>query len=332
MCFACDFDCCSVLMCFASEPYSYIFWEVEGNPELLARMATCKKVNACPDGGYKKLQLKILGNREIKCKICKLLMDDYKFSQEDCERAQLGELDDIADQVLVDVNQENQQEEKKGEINGNQQHQQEEKKGEIHRNRRRQQEDEDESSDDNNNRYTRVEAAMYLKSFEPMFTLLPAGSFGKKVPVRCNICKSKSWPNGKVLEMGKLRPYMVKHFVKQHMQSSTHFRHAKKLEEPVITVDKAPCQGLNIEDEENANMLYTYRAEFELWATYSNFADCAKHEYTREKNNGPWTARSYHCLGMCHMRPNVERQVCPKCLELGDRHGAPCLYLMVTIF
>eukprot|EP00435_Cladocopium_sp_Y103_P036995 s1840_g9.t1 len=283
-------------------------------------MASTKKVNKCPDGGYKMLQLKIMGNREIKCKICQGLLEEYKFSQADCERAQLGELDETMPQ-----SQENQQPlheapSKSGEIMP----QPDGKKG------RQQKAAEDDASDDNDNRYTRFDAISLLKSYEPMFTMLPAGTCGKKVPVRCNVCKSRSWPDGKVLEIGKLKEYMVKHFIKQHISLSTHFRHAKKMQEPNISLDRVPCQGLNIQDSENAGVLYTFRAEFDLWATYSNFADCAKHSYSRDSNNGPWTARSYHCEGLCDVRPSYDRQVCKKCLELGDRHGATCPYLEVV--
>lgn len=171
-------------------------------------------------------------------------------------------------------------------------------------------------------------ALAMLKSYGDIFELLECGAHSKAVPVRCTICVNRNWPAGKVLEIQKLRPYMVKNFLDQHLKSSSHQRHAREAAAPVIQVETRQCEGLRVECEQHGGKLFEYRHEFNLWAQYSNFHECASHQYQREPNNGSWIVRSGRCLGECDFRPGADRQMCAACADLGKVHGVSgfCLW------
>lgn len=116
----------------------------------------------------------------------------------------------------------------------------------------------------------------------------------------------------------------MRHFVGQHVECSTHQRLARQQQlatEEIVAARKVPCEGLCVDDEEQANQLYSSRAEFHLWATYSNFTGSAKHSYWHSANEGSWFVSSTTCLQECDERPSMQRQVCQRCVSLGKAHG-----------
>ena len=46
-------------------------------------MASTKKVTDCPAGGFVAVQQKLLGEEEIKCDSCKLILAKFKFNSAD---------------------------------------------------------------------------------------------------------------------------------------------------------------------------------------------------------------------------------------------------------
>lgn len=171
-----------------------------------------------------------------------------------------------------------------------------------------------------------AEIEKFMKSVAPTITLLPSGSFGKRAPYRCEICRNKSFPVGKIGECGKRKIYMVKHFIKSHLQSAAHLRALKMQEAPPLCpeeekVVKVPCGGLCINDQQNARNLYNYRREFSAWASFSNFEEFGKHAYWHDASENSWWVRSEKCHKECDKRPGSEKQVCAACAALGSSHG-----------
>eukprot|EP00438_Fugacium_kawagutii_P028424 Skav221014 [mRNA] locus=scaffold2350:235252:241894:- [translate_table: standard] len=150
--------------------------------------------------------------------------------------------------------------------------------------------------------------------------LLPAGTFGKRHPIRCTVCKSRSWPEGKVLELDMLKLNSVKHFAERHMKCGMHVNNLAAANAPAITAHTLQCHGLCVNDADQGNRLYQYREEFMLWAAHSNLQGNAKHDYSYRASEGIWFVKSSQCRERCLSRPGM-RPVCEKCLEMGYNHG-----------
>ena len=84
----------------------------------------------------------------------------------------------------------------------------------------------------------------YVKD-RPEIVVLPAGSFGKKLPFRCTICLTRRNPQGKVGDMVCASFRSVRHFVKQHVESNYHVERLKENADtagPIVA--EVECQGL----------------------------------------------------------------------------------------
>jgi len=250
---------------------------------VFCRAAPIKKLNACPDGGFAKLQLRLLANGEVKCNVCKQLMETYKFSSVALAQA----IDDwLAGkpvlQPVADAPEAQAQREPEKETSN----------AEVEQSSR----PEKETSIEEAEQSSRDAAIAYIQSME-FLTPLPSGGFGKKVPVRCSICRTKAFPEGKILEMSALKLNMVRHFVTQHVRSSTHYRHSVAREqeaEAIVCPEMASCEGLCIDDE-RAGKLFLHKKEFGLWASFANFEGCAVREYWQKPNSTSWCMRSQRC-------------------------------------
>lgn len=169
-----------------------------------------------------------------------------------------------------------------------------------------------------------AEIEKFMKSVAPTISLLPSGSFGKQVPYRCEICRNKSFPSGKIGECGRRKAYMVKHFITSHLQSAAHLRALKMQEAPPLCPEdevKVPCLGLCVNDKQNARSLYNFRREFSAWASFSNFEEFGKHGYWHDASENSWWVRSEKCHKECVKLPGSEKQVCAACIALGSSHG-----------
>ena len=268
-----------------------------------------KKINICSDGGYQKMQLKFLSQVEVKCDVCKALLNEHGFNEQDLDKCitdvlsgarVMGVLPQIplplSDQQDPDEAQREQQLPKDQEQKGKQ-------TDEIDK---------------------RVAAMNWLRTLAPTCTVLPAGSFGRKYPVQCNICKTKKQPTGKIIELVQMTVDSARYYIGQHYKSGQHQRAMQDIqheEDNAITVERSQCEGLSISDSEQARKLHTYQAEFRIWAMHSNFEGSARHSYTQSATEGDWNVRSQHCLKETPTRPGFEHQVCSKCHELGGAHG-----------
>lgn len=276
-----------------------------------------KKVNGCADGGYAKMQLKLLAGADIACASCKQLLEERGFKKTDFDNkiaAILAGEDNSVSQIPETAAQD-------PAAQGPQMQADAGHPGEpqVQADAGRPGEDNEDGVGDQ-----RARALAFLKTVEPTMTLLASGSFGKKTPVRCNVCRSRTWPHGKVLEAGRLKEYMVRHFVTQHLQSPTHLRNlAKAQASSDIQVDQVPCEGLHLSDDQNAGKLLIYKQEFEVWASLTNFEGFAKHTYSRHCNDNEWVIRAQSCEQTCAKREGVSKQVCKECMALGRGHSVP---------
>lgn len=168
-----------------------------------------------------------------------------------------------------------------------------------------------------------AEIDKFMQSVAPTITLLPSGSYGKQVPYQCQICRNNSFPHGKIGECGKRKAYMVKHFIKSHLQSAAHLKALKMQEAPPLCPEeeKVPCGGLCANDKQNARNLYHYGREFSAWASFSNFEEFGKHSYWHDASENSWWVRSEKCHKECDLRPESEKQVCAACIALGSCHS-----------
>ena len=71
---------------------------------------------------------------------------------------------------------------------------------------------------------------VWMKQHEPTIELLPPGTYNKKYPYRCRLCRTRGWPDGRVGELGRLKLYSVKHFVERHLKSDMHLKYARMSE------------------------------------------------------------------------------------------------------
>ena len=151
-----------------------------------------KKVNKCVGAGYKVLQLNLLAGTESKCPVCQDLLKRHDVTDEGLQEVVWQFLSSSAKIPMPSAAPTCAADDALALASHSSEIKQEPLQG-----------PEEESS--------RTLALAYLKTLEPTMTLLAAGSFGKRVPVRCNICKPKTWPDGRVLELGNLQVNNVKH-------------------------------------------------------------------------------------------------------------------------
>lgn len=163
----------------------------------------------------------------------------------------------------------------------------------------------------------------WARTLYPTISLLPPGSHGKRLPYRCNLCKTRTWPQGKVGELSKPKKKSIKHFIKQHLKSSAHQRRVREMHKleapPVPDRQLVPCEGLGVDDPQVSGALLKYSREFSIWApmTSSKFQ---KNIYYKDDSGG-WCCRASNCSEMCQRVATRERQVCEECLKLGSGHG-----------
>ena len=279
------------------------------------RFAPMKKTSRCGEGGFVRLQAKLLAKEKLECEGCKSMLANHKFSHEDLKEA--------TEQVLAGQRDPKDRFKEAVDNEGKEPTISKKRKG-ARKNQKGDEQDGEESEDNG------PEACMkFLKQFEPWIQLLPAGSFGKKQPYRCIACTSRSQPQGRVGDLVEMRLGSVKHFLTQHTGCPTHDRNVKKMQrvELVKEKQKVDCQGLSIEDAETAGRLWVYRNEFALWASVANFKSCARHTYFHDANAGTWIVKSSDCEKLTLESEEMERHVCSACLALGAAHSVSWFWI-----
>ena len=177
------------------------------------------------------------------------------------------------------------------------------------------------------------EPADVWKSAKEMKCLqvLPLGSFGKPVPVRCLACKSSSQEDGKMFNCGRQRKEDIDHFVKQHCTSATHqasveewikrnLRHPQPEIDgeglpsaPVVEKKMVQCEGLSL--THSPQRISSFSAEFILWASCSKLnSKLTKHKYVWDIPQQELVLFHSNCEKVIEETSEL-RQTCKVCLH-----------------
>ena len=246
------------------------------------RFAEVKNAALCTDGGFVRLQTNLLHEKPVGCHACQALLRSCNF---DASEFAAAIADDAMSKPMLAIE-----------------------------DAPRKADTQDDAADVEE----QEDPLDYVRSFAPVIELLDPGTFGKSLPFRCVICKSKSQPDGKVGNLNYLTKTAVTHFLRQHLDSATHQRNLKAYEiakhgKPV------PCEALLVSDP-SAGCLYEVQKEFELWVGHANLKVLAKHEYWKDVNKDQWFIRAARCQKECLPSAGC-RPMCAQCQELGKAKG-----------
>ena len=261
-------------------------------------MAPLKKVWVCEDGGFVQLQSALISGSEINCKVCKELLDAYKFDKSAFRK--------VIDTSFCCDEDEPSRPDAEPEPHGDNQGSETEEKRKA----------------DANTDFAKFlgDPWALLNSLKPIITLLPPGTANKALPFRCNVCKSRRNPDGKICDLVHGTWKSVYYFLHQHIDRPVHKSNlAAFLAESNGTSSRVvECEGLCIDDPLVARCLYRYREEFKLWTEYANFKERGtKHQYWRVASEDVWFARSSLCDKSCEYVEGRRHQVCEHCFALG---------------
>ena len=151
------------------------------------------------------------------------------------------------------------------------------------------------------------------------FKLLPPGTYGKKVPYRCLLCKTPQWPNGFVGEADCVKLDSIQYFLGKHMTCRRHRQESAK--EIVSDVrEEAVCTGISLDDPECSGLLYEFREEVALWIDLSNLDVYARHQYQKTKKES-WIIKASQCIGCYDTSARQPAGACKECLKMTTRSG-----------
>ena len=273
----------------------------------LIRTGPMKKVTFCKGGGYKKLMLLLLEDKETECSTCKKLFERFNFSRE--------KLQNRVEESLA----ENLRKEPENPENGDKPDVEPDEEDVTiaalmpnkHERKKR-----GENQD--------AEIAAWMNQFQPYLKLLPPGTYGKKVPYQCTLCPTPSWPEGRVGECDEYRLASIKYFVGKHIMNESHQRHLRQMEgvaEPEIQEEVRTCSGFLVEQDFEGNVLSNYKEEVAMWARMTNLNEHAKHNYVQNASEGTWRIQSSNCLKEYKAHPAHDKPACQKCFEMAGRRG-----------
>ena len=173
----------------------------------------------------------------------------------------------------------------------------------------------------------------YARKFYPVIILLPPGSFGKKLPFRCTLCKTARWPGGKVGDLCALKSESVKGFLDGHLNSGMHISRSQG-ERDLGSLQQADCRGLEVNDTTRSGQLgNVWKSEFEIWISMANLEQFGRHTYWQEKSKEcqSWFVRSHSCKKkvLWDTEEDSEKPICEECLKLG---ASTCVVRAVSKF
>lgn len=161
--------------------------------------------------------------------------------------------------------------------------------------------------------------------------VLPVGTHGKNVPIRCLACKSNSQRDGKVFDAVLRTKKNIQWFVKQHCRSALHVASigpwmqaqsnqpggpddppdAPANSRPALTV---PCHGLSL--THGSGHLVRYKGEFQLWAQHTNLSSpLSKHKYIWNIHAEELLLMHRECRKIVKVEQESEKAVCDKCWD-----------------
>ena len=161
----------------------------------------------------------------------------------------------------------------------------------------------------------------YAKKMYPVIVLLPPGSFGKKLPYRCTLCKTARWPGGKVGDLCARKSESVRGFLDSHLNSQMHISLSQG-KRHLGNSQQADCWGLEVNDTTRSGPLgNVWKSEFETWIAMTNLEQFGRHTYWQEKSKDgqSWFIRSQTCKKKVLWDiDESEKPICEECMKLGS--------------
>jgi len=273
-------------------------WFLPTDPDIV-RLAPMKKLYICGTGGYVDLQkmlIEDMSERKVECGACLTALNQYEFSGPSLKNA----IDAAIAQSKSSVDQPAKEDEAETPAA-------------------------DASAAANvGPAATDAEAPdawrKYVESFAPHIELLEPGKFGKTLPYRCRLCRTRRQVDGKVGDLVEPKVSAAKYYLGQHFRTQKHIEQLAAFEkegQPQNQKEIVPCQGLQVKNSISGGLLYYMRTEFSTWAAFTNLESLATHSYWQEPNGAGWIIRSSGC------DQNMEKtkedwQTCPECIHLGS--------------
>ena len=255
------------------------------------------------------MQLTLLKGQVPECKICKALLDKKGFNED--------ELSGYVHNALQELNG---PEKATAEVHDEQPGEELEKEKEC----QGQQGDEKEApgSQKEDIQVDVLGPFEYVERFRPHIELLEPGTLGRKLPYRCNLCKTGGYPNGKIGDF--CTPRAMIGWVDRHCKTHLHQKMLARFEAAKENAGLPPepaekfvdCQGIFLDDKMTAGHLYEIRREFDIWATYANIKRFARHSYVKDQNRDTWCIHAQKCKKTCEPTLSGE-PICRECLSLG---------------
>ena len=157
----------------------------------------------------------------------------------------------------------------------------------------------------------------WVRSLEPVLQVLPLGTLGKSVPVRCNICKTKRQPQGKVFDITcETNAKAIWRYVQQHLESPGHLQNmapgVKLAKDEAAEKKIKECNGLRLFDA-SVSRVAAFRDEVRTWLTFC--PRFGKHTYKLDERTGECYVRHSDCQAV------HADGLCEPCRSLGHRAG-----------
>lgn len=245
-----------------------------------------KKVNHCGNGGYVSIQrtmMSMVVSPEGRtatftpCKACEEMMEVFGFDRDAMEQFVEAYATDISREK--NPNSDTQPEDNQQPSNTNKKI----KKGKA----AKATEEGEDAPDAEEEEEEEADPFAFARALYPVIQLLEPGEFGKAFPYRCTICKTKTWPEGKVGDCVEAKASSVKFFVAQHINCISHQNKLKLIQERE-EAKLVPCEGLCIGDVATAGTLHSWQAEFKVWASMANFGHYGRHKYWHVASEDSW--------------------------------------------
>lgn len=228
---------------------------------LSVRLNGAKSVSSCDAGGFVNLQRRFMQDdfdvSNFRCTICQSLLESHQFSEEKLKEALLDALKHSKVPELLPL---------QNAVDGETDEQPKPERAEPLLNT----------------------MSALIASYDGVFVQLEPGKHGKKFPVRCMVCKTHSFPDGKVIDMSSGKVSAAAHFLRQHCASAKHQRSMIAQEalegEAHIAPEFVECEAYLL-DGKGTGLLQKFITEMNLWATFVNLPEFAKHRYLKDKRD-----------------------------------------------
>ena len=252
------------------------------------RKCVVPKAGVCVDGTYRRYQMKLRRGQEGKCETCAGLSREYGVNVEEAQKM-------MKDAVEAYLKEEPAEDPEQDDDDGPGDPDGEEDQGRG------------------------LEACLsYLKSLEPMISPVQSINLRNKrvLAYRCNVCKSRAQPEGKVNTISRLSVRFCKFFVNRHFRTPTHRGNVSSEQE--VHREAVPCPGLCLNRVPSLQDMWD---EFLQWVSLTQLNTIkTEHQYWTELSDGTYYVRHSKCTGEVL---NVRRDnVCPMCRSLVGAKGA----------